>query len=94
MTSQLQALLILARRDFKGSPEGFAKCGAVGGAGSVGRPMIELAAAIFQPEGVDPKIREFIVPSVCKLIGGVNPWGPPGRASLTRLTRVVSQEFT
>ena len=46
------------------------------GAGSVGRPMIELAAAIFRVEGVDPKIREFVTLRVCKLVGGVNPWGP------------------
>lgn len=46
------------------------------GAGPVGRPMIELARAVFRIEGVDPKLREFICLRICKLVGGVNPWGP------------------
>ena len=46
------------------------------GAGSAGKPMINLAAAIFRAEGVAPKIREFVTLRTCKLIGGVNPWGP------------------
>ncbi|WP_168711643.1 hypothetical protein [Sphingomonas sp. PAMC26645] len=46
------------------------------GAGSLGVPIVELARAVFRVEGVDPKIREFIVLRICKLLGGVNPWGP------------------
>jgi hypothetical protein len=42
----------------------------------VGRPMITLARAVFRVEGVDPKIREFVVLRIAKLLGGVNPWGP------------------
>ena len=46
------------------------------GAGPAGVEMTKLALAVFRIEGVDPKIREFICLRVCKLVGGVNPWGP------------------
>ncbi|AQS89088.1 hypothetical protein AA103196_0203 [Ameyamaea chiangmaiensis NBRC 103196] len=46
------------------------------GAGSLGVPIIELARAVFRVDGVDPKLREFICLRICKLLGGVNPWGP------------------
>jgi hypothetical protein len=46
------------------------------GTGIVGKPMIELARSVFRVEGVDPKIREFVVLRIAKLLGGVNPWGP------------------
>lgn len=46
------------------------------GTGGIGRPLIELARAVFRVEGVDPKIREFICLRIAKLLGGVNPWGP------------------
>ena len=46
------------------------------GTGPAGQAMIELARAVFRIEGVDPKLREFICLRVCKLAGGVNPWGP------------------
>jgi hypothetical protein len=46
------------------------------GAGTIGKPMIELARAVFRVDGVDPKIREFIFLRIAKLLGGVNPLGP------------------
>lgn len=45
-------------------------------AGPAGKEMIAMARAVFRIEDVEPKIREFICLRICKLVGGVNPWGP------------------